>query len=114
MGRVYIPQEDMERFGYSEEKLQKGLVDDSFRALMRFQVDRARGLFRQGAELVDVVDGPARLDIALFTRGGLHILDAIERRNYDVLGSRPTLSKLSRAWLVASTAARLKLKRSNR
>lgn len=114
MGRVYIPQEDMERFGYSEDKLQKGLADDSFRALMRFEVDRARDLFRQGAGLVDLVDGPARLDIALFTKGGLHILNAIERRNYDVLGSRPTLSKLSRAWLVASTAARLKLKRSNR
>ena len=109
MGRVYIPQEDIERFGYSEEKLQARVVDDSFRGLMRFQVERARGLFEDSAGLVDMVDGPARLDIALFTKGGRHILNAIERRNYDVLGGRPTLSKFSRAWLVASTAAKLKL-----
>ena len=114
MDRVYIPQEDMERFGYSEDRLQAGLVDDSFRDLMRFQVDRARGLFDEGAGLVDLVDGPARLDIALFTLGGLHILKAIERQGYDVLSRRPTLSKFSRAWLVASTAARLKLRGSIR
>ncbi len=111
MGRVYIPQEDMERFGYTEEKLHSGVVDDSFRDLMRFQVDRARALFDQGAELVNTVEGAVRLDIALFTLGGLHILKAIERRNYDVLSSRPTLSKIARAWLVARTAAGLKLKR---
>ncbi len=111
MGRVYIPQEDMERFGYTEEKLHAGVVDDSFRDLMRFQVDRARVLFDQGAELVDTVEGAVRLDIALFTLGGLHILKAIERRRYDVLSSRPTLSKIARAWLVARTAAGLKLKR---
>ena len=111
MGRVYIPQEDMERFGYTEEKLHAGVVDDSFRDLMRFQVDRARVLFDQGAELVNTVEGAVRLDIALFTLGGLHILKAIERRRYDVISSRPTLSKIARAWLVARTAAGLKLKR---
>ena len=111
MGRVYIPQEDMERFGYPEERLQAGVADEAFRDLMRFQVDRARALFDQGARLVDMVDGAARLDIALFTMGGLHILKAIERRGYDVLRSRPTLSKAAKARLLVSTAARLKLKR---
>ena len=111
MGRVYIPQEDMERFGYPEERLQAGVADEAFRELMRFQVDRARALFDQGARLVDMVDGAARLDIALFTLGGLHILKAIERRGYDVLRSRPTLSKAAKARLLVSTAARLKLKR---
>ena len=51
MGRVYIPQEDMERFGYTEERLQAGVADESFRDLMRFQVDRARDLFDRGAGL---------------------------------------------------------------
>ena len=111
MGRVYIPQEDMERFGYPEERLQAGVADEAFRELMRFEVDRARALFNQGARLVDMVDGAARLDIALFTLGGLHILKAIERRGYDVLRSRPTLSKAAKARLLVSTAARLKLKR---
>ena len=85
--------------------------DDSFRALMRFQVDRAHALFDEGAPLVDLVDGAARLDVALFTLGGRHILKAIERRSYDVLSGRPTLSKAARAWLAASTAVRLKLQR---
>ena len=111
MGRVYIPQEDMERFGYTEERLQAGVADESFRDLMRFQVDRARGLFDRGAGLVDMVGGAARLDIALFTLGGLHILNAIERQGYDVLRRRPTLSKFARARLVLTTAARLKLGR---
>ncbi len=111
MGRVYIPQEDMERFGYPEERLQAGVADEAFRDLMRFQVDRARALFDQGARLVDMVDGAVRLDIALFTLGGLHILKAIERRGYDVLRSRPTLSKAAKVRLLVSTAARLKLKR---
>ena len=111
MGRVYIPQEDMERFGYTEEGLQAGVADESFRDLMRFQVDRARDLFDRGAGLVDMVDAAARLDIALFTLGGLHILNAIERQGYDVLRRRPTLSKFARARLVLTTAARLKLGR---
>ena len=111
MGRVYIPQEDMERFGYPEERLQAGVADEAFRDLMRFQVDRAKALFDQGARLVDMVDGAVRLDIALFTLGGLHILKAIERRGYDVLRSRPTLSKAAKVRLLVSTAARLKLKR---
>ena len=113
MGRVYIPQEDMERFGYTEDKLQAGVVDDSFRDLMRFQVDRARDLFDRGAGLADMVDGAARLDIALFTLGGLHILNVIERQGYDVLRRRPTLSKFARARLVLSTAAKLKLGAKN-
>ena len=111
MGRVYIPQEDMERFGYTEKRLQAGVADESFRDLMRFQVDRARGLFDRGAGLVGMVDGAARLDIALFTLGGLHILNAIERQGYDVLRRRPTLSKFARARLVLTTAAKMKLGR---
>ena len=111
MGRVYIPQEDMERFGYTEERLQVGVANESFRDLMRFQVDRARDLFDRGAGLVGMVDAAARLDIALFTLGGLHILNAIERQGYDVLRRRPTLSKFARARLAMTTAARLKLGR---
>ena len=113
MGRVYIPQEDMERFGYTEEKLHAWVVDDSFRDLMRFQVDRARALFDHGAELVDTVEGAVRLDIALFTLGGLHILKAIERRRYDVISSRPTLSKLARTWACRKDGGRAEAEEKN-
>ena len=111
MGRIYIPQEDMERFGYPEERLQAGVVDEAFRNLMRFQVDRTKVLFNQGERLVDMVGRSARLDVALFTLGGLHILKAIERQGYDVLRRRPSLSKVAKARLLVSTAATLKLKR---
>ena len=86
------------------------MADDAFRELMRFEVKRARGLFREGAALVDAVEGIVRLDIALFTEGGLHILNAIERQVYDVLSRRPALSKLARTRLAAATALRMKLR----
>ncbi|MDE2861504.1 MAG: squalene synthase HpnC [Chloroflexota bacterium] len=110
MGRIYIPQEDMVQFGCTEKQLHEGVADSAFRELMRFEVERARGLFREGAALVDAVEGIVRLDIALFTEGGLHILNAIERQDYDVLSRRPTLSKLARTRLAAGTAIRMKLR----
>jgi squalene synthase HpnC len=107
MGRVYIPQEDMARFGYTEQDLAQGVVDDRFRDLMRFEVDRAEAFFHQGEALVDTLTGTFKLDIALFTKGGLSVLDAIRRRSYDVLSSRPRVSKARKIWLMLSTAARL-------
>ena len=109
MGRIYIPQEDMRHFGYSEEDLESHLVNDNFRRLMAFEVERARELFAQGYELVDHVSGNVRLDIALFSKGGRRILDAIEKQGYDVLSKRPTLSKWARVRLMAWTLIRMKL-----
>ena len=109
MGRIYIPQEDMVRFGYTEQDLAQGVVNDRFRDLMRFEVDRAEALFHQGQELVGRLRGTAKLDIALFTKGGLAVLDAIRKRDYDVLSSRPRVSRAQKVWLMLSTAARLLL-----
>jgi len=102
-GRVYLPEEDMQRFGYTEEELASGLASQEFRRLLAFQVDRARALFREGAPLVETLEGAGKLDVALFTRGGVAILDAIEGRNYDVLSARPALSRTRKAALFAST-----------
>jgi phytoene/squalene synthetase len=60
---------------------------------MRYQVDYARQLFARGLPLVAMVDRELALDLDLFSRGGLEILDAIERRQYDVLTARPVISK---------------------
>ncbi|MFQ6019524.1 MAG: squalene synthase HpnC [Dehalococcoidia bacterium] len=100
-GRVYIPLEDMRRFGYSEEELARGEHNRAFRDLMAFQVARARQLFAQGLPLIDRVDGRLRLDLRLFSLGGLAILDAIEAGDYDMLHRRPALSRAKKAWLVA-------------
>jgi squalene synthase HpnC len=92
-GRIYLPLEDMERFGYSEDDLQNNVVNKNLRELMAFEVDRARALFREGARLVELVDGELRIDLRLFTLGGTSVLDAIERQDYDVLSKRPVVSK---------------------
>ena len=99
-GRVYIPLEDMERFGYDEQALLELRSDESFRRLMRFQVSRTRRYFQEGLGLIPLVSGRLRLDLKLFTLGGLAVLDAIERADYDVLRRRPKLSGAQKAMLV--------------
>lgn len=111
MGRIYLPLEDMARFDYSESELQAGVVNDRFRSLMAFEVDRARELFREGVKLVDMVDGELRVDLKLFTMGGMSVLDAIEKQDYDVLSSRPVVSKARKLRLMASATVRLAAQR---
>ena len=107
MGRIYIPLEDMDAFGYSEDDLARGLANDAFRNLMRFEVQRARQLFEQGLPLVERLHGRVRLDVALFSKGGMRLLEAIRQQDFDVLGHRPTVSTRRKLWLAVSTAARL-------
>jgi len=109
MGRIYLPLEDMARIGYTEGELAQGVVNDRFRQLMAFEVDRAMTLFREGAALVETLDGIVRRDVALFTRGGVAVLKAIQRQGYDVLRSRPALSRAHKARLLLATLARWKL-----
>ncbi|MCZ6538929.1 MAG: squalene synthase HpnC [Chloroflexi bacterium] len=109
IGRIYIPLEDLDQFGVSEEQISEGKVDDRFRALMRFQVDRARELFAAGYPLSEYLGRSLRSDLALFTRGGLAVLRAIERQGYDVLSTRPTLSKLDKTKILTTTWLRSRL-----
>ena len=108
-GRIYIPQEDLERFGVGEDVIASGVPTDGLRRLMRFEVERARELFRRGLPLIDRVAGSARVDLALFTAGGLSILRAIERQDYDVLSRRPALSRWGKARLLALAVLRSRL-----
>ncbi len=91
--RVYLPQDDMRRFGVSDAMIAHGVPTPEFCALLRYEVDYARGLFEQGLPLIGRVNRDLALDLDLFSRGGLEILRAIERRNYDVLSARPAISK---------------------
>jgi squalene synthase HpnC len=101
-GRIYLPLEDMQRFGYTEEMLARGEANDAFRTLMKFEVDCARELFLEGLKLVDLVRGRFRVDLKLFSLGGMKVLESIERNGYDVLRRRPSLSRVQKAWLFAS------------
>ncbi len=108
IGRIYVPLEDLARFGVTEQQILEGKSDENFRAVMRFEVDRARQLFIDGYPLADHLDSTLKSDFALFTRGGLEILRAIERANYAVLTTRPRISKFGKARIFASTWIRSK------
>ena len=92
-GRIYIPLEDIEKFHYSEELLRKRKSNDYFKKLMKFEVDRTLDWFHQGLPLCKLLKRDVRLDIELFNRGGMAILEQIRRMDYDVLNQRPSLSK---------------------
>lgn len=100
-GRVYLPQHDLRRFGVTEAVIAHGIATPEFRALLQHEVEYARGLFRQGVGLIDLVHGNLRLVLDLFSRGGLEILNAIERQDFDVLSARPAISKRTKATLAA-------------
>jgi len=100
IGRVYLPAEDMQHFGYAEADLQARRFAPAFRDLMCFEVDRARALFHQGMPLIKMVPAEVQADIELFIRGGLAILDKIAAIDYNVWQQRPVLGKCEKAALL--------------
>ena len=105
IGRVYLPAEDRERFGYPDADLRARRFTPAFAELMRFEVTRARGYFDRGKRLLPLVPRPVRVDVDLFIRGGEAILAAVERVGYDVWSRRPEVSKWEKAKLLAKAAA---------
>ncbi len=103
--RIYIPREDMDRFGVDEADIAAHSFTPGFRELMRSEVDFTRALFRDGLPLIRMVDRELALDLDLFSRGGLEILRAIERQNYDVLRTRPAISRIRKAALLLRALA---------
>lgn len=95
--RVYLPQADMARFGVTEAHIAEGLVDDSWRSLMRFEVNRARAMMLSGAQLATRLPGRIGWELRLVVQGGLRILDRIEATGYDVFRHRPVLGPID--WL---------------
>ena len=87
--RVYLPQDEMRRFGVTEAQLRERRCDGPFRELMRFQVERARQLMLEGQPLVGKLQGRLRLEIAITVQGGLRILEKLERADYDMFRHRP-------------------------
>jgi squalene synthase HpnC len=98
-GRIYLPQSDLQRFGVSEETIAAGRATPEFRALLRHEVEYARGLFAAGLPLIGRVRRDLALDLDLFSRGGLEILRAIERQDFDVFTARPAISRRTKCAL---------------
>jgi squalene synthase HpnC len=103
--RVYLPLEDLRRFNVCEEDIAEGRATAEFRQMMKFEVERARDWFDRGLPLIKQVKPSLALDIELFSRGGQEILNAIEKQNYDILSSRPTISKLRKTGLLLRALA---------
>jgi squalene synthase HpnC len=103
-GRIYLPLEDLAKYGVSEQDIAERRVTPAFLEMMKFEVARAREWFHNGLPLARLVDRHLALDIELFSHGGLEILNAIERQSYDVLSRRPAISKPRKLWLVARAA----------
>ncbi|MBI1864488.1 MAG: squalene/phytoene synthase family protein [Nitrospirae bacterium] len=102
-GRIYLPCEERERFGITEEALFARRVTPEFAALMKFSADRARGFFREGMKIVPFIDADARLATRLRGEVYLRLLDEIERRNYDVFTGKIRLPPWAKARIVLQT-----------
>jgi squalene synthase HpnC len=97
-GRIYLPQDDLRRFGVTESQLEAGRVDSAWSALMRFEVERTRRLLHSGAPLTRALPGRIGFELRLVVHGGLRILERIESCEGDVFHRRPLL--VARDWLV--------------
>ncbi|HVS34420.1 MAG TPA: squalene synthase HpnC, partial [Gemmataceae bacterium] len=106
IGRVYLPEEDRRRFGYDDEDLAARRYTPAFAKLMRCEVERTRELFARGRPLIPLLPTDLRVDVELFLRGGLAVLDRIERAGYDVWARRPVVSKWDKFSLLALSVVR--------
>jgi squalene synthase HpnC len=105
--RVYLPLDLLARHGYSLDELQHRVYNDRFRAVMAEAVTVADELFARGLPLVGMVNRRLALDLELFSRGGMKILDKIRRAQYNVLARRPAISKAERVAILLRCLPRL-------
>ena len=103
MGRIYLPQDEMARFGYSEEDLRNGVRNQAFIDLMGFQSQRAREYFDRGFKLLPYLTRRSRACPAVLGALYSKVLDRIEASDYDVLDSRVSLSKAEKIRITAQT-----------
>jgi squalene synthase HpnC len=101
--RIYIPLDIAAHHGVSEGDIVSRRFSDNYVTLMKDLITRTRILFDEGFPLALRVDGKLRVDLEMFSRGGLAVLDAIEAQGYDTLNHRPAISKAKQASLLART-----------
>lgn len=108
--RIYLPQEDMQRFGVTPDHIDEARVDPAWQSLMRFEVDRARAMLLSGSDLAMRLPGRIGWELRLVIQGGLRILERIEAVDYDVFRKRPQLKAfdwLCMGWRALSMKIRL-------
>jgi squalene synthase HpnC len=102
-GRIYLPVEDLQRFGCEQADLAGAHASAPLREVLAFEVARARSLLADGAPLIAQLHGRPRLAVAAFAAGGSSALDAIERAHYDVLAGPPRAGRAGRLLALART-----------
>lgn len=105
--RVYLPREDMELFGVEVDDLRAATASPALRELVRMEVGHARARLVEGAPLRGMVPRRVRLDIGMFTAGGLWVCDHIARQHYDTIAARPAPGARGRAAMAAGMAWRI-------
>jgi phytoene synthase len=104
IARIYIPLDEMAKFGVTENHISRRICDDAWRALMRFQVDRARSLMLQGAPLGSILTCRIGLEMRMIIQGGLRIIAKIEAVDYDIFNKRPVLRPIDWVIMLAKSA----------
>ena len=104
--RVYLPLDLLARHEYTVEELFAHRFDPRFERVMHEAVDVAQGLFEKGLPLADQVDRRLAIDLDLFSRGGMRVLEKIRAQHYDVLSARPSVSRVERVGLLLSAVTR--------
>jgi squalene synthase HpnC len=117
-GRVYLPLEDLERFGCEVEQIatgvERGRTPQPLRAVLAFEAERGRALLDRGAPLIGELHGRERVAVAAFLAGGRAAFDAIERAGYDVLAGAPRASGARRLLALLATLCRRPAARASR
>ena len=104
--RLYLPAEDLARFGLSVADIERQVATENFIALMRHEVQRARELFTRGKPLCLTVSGRLGLELRAVWSGGTRILDRIEAAGFDVFARRPVITTADKLRIAASAASR--------
>lgn len=101
--RVYLPEDELARFGVSIDDLRQGRFSERYAALLKFQVDRTWEVFKQGRPLPEAVSGRLKYELLLTWFGGTRILERIKELGYDTLNRRPTISTFDKLRILART-----------
>lgn len=105
-GRIYLPAEDLRRFGCTEADLDAPSANERVRALITFEVERVRSLLDRGAPLIGTLRGRRALAVAAYVAGGRAAIAAIERADFDVLAGAPRATRTARVRALGTTLAR--------
>ena len=104
-GRIYLPAEEIESFGYSDAELRRRTRNSAFRTLMGFQAERARSYYRRAAPGLDLLDRRGRFAVRVAYDLSLSTLSRIEASDFDVFERRPNLPAVERYWITARSMA---------